>query len=152
MSKEALSLYEASSVVDTMKLALEYMDGTLVTDHLTGYERKRFVMDALRQAIHATELREQAEQAQPVAWRMRCTDPMRDWALMYRYPKSQEKFLNIEIQPLYTAPPPRQPLADEQLRDALRTCPHDTVENLRVRWLYAKDFARAIEAAHGIKE
>ena len=39
------------------------------------------------------------------------------------------------------------PLTDEQMRDALRTCPHDTVENLRVRWLYAKDFARTIEAA-----
>ncbi len=46
----------------------------------------------------------------------------------------------------------RKPLTDEQLRDALRDCPRDTVENLRVRWLYAKDFARAIEAAHGIKE
>lgn len=33
------------------------------------------------------------------------------------------------------------------MRDALRQCPHDTVENLRVRWLYAKDFARAIESA-----
>lgn len=38
-------------------------------------------------------------------------------------------------------------LTDEQMRDALRQCPHDTVENLRVRWLYAKDFARAIESA-----
>lgn len=37
-------------------------------------------------------------------------------------------------------------LSDEQLRDALRSCPHDAVEALRVRWLYAKDFARAIEA------
>ena len=37
-------------------------------------------------------------------------------------------------------------LSDEEMRDALRSCPHDTVENLRVRWLYAKDFARAIEA------
>ncbi len=50
------------------------------------------------------------------------------------------------------SPAQRKPLTDEQLRDALRTCPHDTVENMRVRWLYAKDFARAIEAAHGIKE
>jgi hypothetical protein len=46
--------------------------------------------------------------------------------------------------------PPRREwrgLTEEELRDALRECPHDTVENLRVRWLYAKDFARAIEAA-----
>lgn len=53
--------------------------------------------------------------------------------------------------PLYAAPQPhRQPLTEDQLRDALRQCPHDTAENLRVRWLYAKDFARAVEAAHGI--
>lgn len=38
-------------------------------------------------------------------------------------------------------------LTEEQMRDALRQCPHDTAENLRVRWLYAKDFARAIESA-----
>jgi hypothetical protein len=41
--------------------------------------------------------------------------------------------------------PPK--LTEEQLLDSLRDCPHDTVENLRFRWLYAKDFARAIEAA-----
>lgn len=46
--------------------------------------------------------------------------------------------------------PHRQPLTEDQLRDALRQCPHDTAENLRVRWLYAKEFARAVEAAHGI--
>ena len=51
---------------------------------------------------------------------------------------------------LYTGPPQRQPLSDEQLREALRQCPHDTVANLRSRWLDAKNFARAIEAAHGI--
>lgn len=79
------------------------------------------------------------------------------------------------VQPAYTAPQPtenlnckstqkrlatlwgyvkkesaRQPLTEDQLRDVLRQCPHDTAENLRVRWLYAKDFASAIEAAHGI--
>lgn len=47
------------------------------------------------------------------------------------------------------------PLTDEELREALRQCPPDAVENLRVRWLYAKDFARAIErtlaARWGIK-
>jgi len=32
----------------------------------------------------------------------------------------------------------------------LRQCPHDTVKALQMRWLYAKDFARAVERAHGI--
>ena len=52
---------------------------------------------------------------------------------------------------IVTLRPVQAPMTDEQMRDALRKCPHDTVENLRVRWLYAKDFARAIEAHHGIK-
>lgn len=38
-------------------------------------------------------------------------------------------------------------LTDEELRDALRTCPPDAIEPLRTRWLYVKDFARAIESA-----
>jgi hypothetical protein len=44
-----------------------------------------------------------------------------------------------------TPVPPR--LTDEMLRDCLRECPPDAIEPLRTRWLYAKDFARAIESA-----
>ena len=54
---------------------------------------------------------------EPVAWRIRCTDPMRDWVLMYRHPKTEEQFLNMEIQPLYTTPPQRKPLTDEEMQD-----------------------------------
>jgi hypothetical protein len=47
-----------------------------------------------------------------------------------------------------TAPQPaqRKPLTDEQMREVLRTCQSDAVELLRSRWLYVKEFARAIEA------
>lgn len=51
--------------------------------------------------------------------------------------------------PLYLAPPPPAEvplLTDVELRDALRSCPTDAIEPLRTRWLYAKDFARAIES------
>ncbi len=36
---------------------------------------------------------------------------------MYRYPKSEAQFSNIEVQPLYTAPPQRewQGLTDEEI-------------------------------------
>ena len=47
-----------------------------------------------------------------------------------------------------TTPPQRKPLTDEQMREVLRTCQSDAVELLRNRWLYVKEFARAIEAAH----
>ena len=54
---------------------------------------------------------------------------------------------------VYTSPPAqRQLLTDEQMREVLRTCQSDVVELLRSRWLYVKEFAGAIEAAHGIKE
>ena len=70
------------------------------------------------------------------------------------YPADQSPYLdNVdECFAVYTRPAARKvrPLTDEQMRDALRTCPNDVVQNLRVRWLYAKDFARAIERAHGI--
>ena len=46
---------------NALKLALGYMDGTLVTDHLVGYERKRYVMEAIREA-----LAEQPAQQEPV--------------------------------------------------------------------------------------
>lgn len=76
--------------------------------------------------------------SEPVAWRIRCTDPLKDWVLMYLYPKVEEKFLNMEIQPLYIAPPQRPwiGLTDEDIAEAF----------------YSKEaatgfgFARAIEA------
>ena len=49
---------------------------------------------------------------------------------------------------LYTRPQAREwmGLTDKEMRDALRQLPDDTEENLRIRWRYAKDFVRAIEA------
>jgi len=83
-----------------------------------------------------------AEQ-EPVAWRIRCTDPMRDWVLMYRYPKTEEQFSNMEIQSLYTTPPQRKPLTEEKFKHMLElfVIPPHHVEMV----------VRAIEAAHGIK-
>jgi hypothetical protein len=77
---------------------------------------------------------------EPVAWRIRCTDPMRDWVLMYRHPKTEEQFLNMEIQPLYTTPPQRKPLTDEEIE----TYRH--MIDWTAHWSYI-NFARAIEAA-----
>jgi len=51
--------------------------------------------------------------------------------------------------PVYTTPPQRKPLTDKQI-DAIRNqCPPSAGIDFDVR---CKDFARAIEAAHGIKE
>jgi hypothetical protein len=56
-----------------------------------------------------------------------------------------------EIAPLYTSPPPPQRtwvgLTDEQIEDIWADCPIDWDDQINIL-----TFARAIEAAHGIKE
>ena len=52
-----------------------------------------------------------------------------------------------EWMPLYTTPPKRKPLTDEQIVDTWADCPADHDDTINVLTL-----ARAIEAAHGIKE
>lgn len=42
---------------------------------------------------------------EPVAWRVRCIDPLREWVLMYKHPTTELQFSNMEIQPLYTTSP-----------------------------------------------
>ena len=109
--------------IDVMKQALEALDCIYSPLHVREIEKVGKAMSTLRTAI------EQAEKS------------------------NIKQVIHLYDKPPAAQPAPVQPavpLTDEQMREALRTCPHDTVENLRVRWLYAKDFARAIEAAHGI--
>jgi hypothetical protein len=70
-----------------------------------------------------------AEEQEPVAWLQTSTGCIRsDWG-----------FDKKGYEPLYTAPPARQPLTDEQISDLL---------TLNHGWL---ELARAIERHHGIK-
>jgi hypothetical protein len=89
---------------------------------------------ALRQAI------EQAEQAQPVATLEDLEQEI--------YENTREfvprNVMDWMLKRYYTAPPQRQSLTEEQLRNLM--------DDLEVGGEIAKDFARAIEAAHGIKE
>jgi hypothetical protein len=82
---------------------------------------------------------------EPVAWRITdgegdyeyCTDLPEDWSIQWsaRYGRKYE--------PLYTAPPQRKPLTDEEIEDLY-------FDKFSMGEL--KAFARAIEAAHGIGE
>ena len=128
-----------------MKLALEALE-------TGGWNKTTAAITALREALAsqgealASEAIEQpAQQQEPVAWRVRCTDPTRDWVLMYRYPKTEERFSNIKIQPLYTSPPAQRTwvgLTDEEIwaMDAYTMA----ITDQETRWLYR--LARAIEA------
>ena len=51
-----------------------------------------------------------------------------------------------KIIPLYTTPPQRKPLTDEEIAEVYEKCEWAS------GYVYWKEFARAIEAAHGIKE
>ena len=74
-------------------------------------------------------------QQEPVAW-------MSDHAVGFK----KSEFGATPTVPLYTSPPARKPLTDAQIETVWRSVQasdfHDCV----------KPFARAIEAAHGIKE
>ena len=66
--------------------------------------------------------------------------------------KPNESIINKDIVPLYTTPPQRKPLTDEEILHRVDThvggpSPSYPLDNSD--WL---NFARAIEAAHGIKE
>ena len=95
--------------------------------------------EALRMAA---DLLAQPEQ-EPVTWRYKIVDVFGRPAWTLKTPKSDTRVL--ESQPLYTTPPQRKPLTDEEIilivADCASSHQHTDIH-----------FARAIEAAHGIKE
>ena len=116
---------------EVMKLALEALE-------CTEYPQDHYdAITALREA-----LAEQPAQQEPVTWRYKIVDVFGRPAWTLKTPKSDTRVL--ESQPLYTTTPQRKPLTDEQILAVARGHynPHQRPEI---------SFARAIEAAHGIK-
>jgi hypothetical protein len=126
--------------IEAMKTALEAMEEL----HRTGdtqvfdlcYAPK--VIPALRLAI------EQAEKQEPVAWMVYTQDGQS--AYVTDIPNIQK---NQRALPLYTTPPQRQPLTDEEIREIAKgyalglAFPYDGPTTPEM-------FARAIERKHGI--
>jgi hypothetical protein len=80
---------------------------------------------------------------EPVAWLS--TDSIGERYLCFDKPLD-----NDPVQPLNTAPPQRKPLTDKAITKVIDSMPKK-MKGFMVDWdLY--EFARAIEAAHGIKE
>jgi len=90
----------------------------------------------------------EAEKQEPVAWMTIDSNGEEDdiW-----YDNPEGKLLESwSCKPLYTHPQPRKPLTDEQIDEIA-----DTVANMPLVGIvndFRTRFARAIEAAHGIKE
>jgi hypothetical protein len=96
----------------------------------------RRAIESLRQAI------EQAEKQEPVAWW--CCIPGQDAVLLFDEPRD-EQYPPGYKEPLYTSPPPRQPLTDEQRKGIT------AMWSKRHRNYTVGDIIDAVEAAHGIK-
>ena len=124
---------------EALKLALavlkEWRKG--FPDDWTDFDTE--AVTAIREALAQPE-------QEPVAWGM-----MNDDGKIYDCicPEEHDRVEGEYTVPLYTTPPHRKPLTDEEI-DKLPWEPHESnpmtfAEGLRY-------FARAIEAAHGIKE
>ena len=83
-----------------------------------------------------------SEKQEPVTWRYKIVDVFGRPVWTLKTPKSDTRVL--ESQPLYTTPPQRKPLTDEEIN---RIAKNYALSNPTT----PLHFARAIEAAHGIK-
>ena len=114
-------------------------DRELMQQALEALERYSGVDQRACDAEEALRERLAQPEQEPVAWRWkeRINSDFDSWVITSSEPPPYA----VEKQPLYTAPPQRKPLTDEQIS--------------RIWGSYLSrglEFARAIEAAHGIKE
>lgn len=82
---------------------------------------------------------EQAERQEPYAWEFAGTI-FHDKDEVFGWWNSDKDVSDTPPLALYTAPPQRQPLTDEEIKGVIRAGEYDSMEK----------FARAIERAHGI--
>ena len=122
--------------IEVMKQALEALEENMQDNVRGQWTKMDNACTALRQAIA------DAEQAHPAAVVSAVTKPGADgvrvrW--MGGFPQIGDR--------LYTSPPPRKALTDEEIKEL-----YGDDDNFRMTKKCVVAFARAIEAAHGIKE
>lgn len=126
--------------VNAMKQALEALEDV---QEAYGNHSKWFKdrVDAIRQAIELAQ--------EPVAWMYDFLDPdnweevIRNWVTQDYSDIEREKGFNVR--PLYTTPPYRQPLTDEELKKVW----YDTKSI--VGFYTFQEIVRVVEASHGIR-
>ena len=98
--------------------------------------------DETNNAIAALRKRLAQPEQEPVAWSFEARHIDTAWglAVSLKHPGQEHKYLR-NVKPLYTAPPQRRPLTEEEIG---RFCDE-------VYWS-PRQLVRAVERAHGIKE
>ena len=123
-----------------MRQALELALEAIEYVHDTG-DTQTFDMCYAKPALAALKEALAQPEQEPVAWRFQSA--VGGWA----YGKEPPIGSKYAVEPLYTTPPQRKPLTDEEISEyAERMEASDPTDSF---W---REFARAIEAAHGIKE
>ena len=141
---EALSAKHEGATTVALKLALEALEtcnwvddggyGHAEYDHVSTNKAITAIREALAQpdvARRSTESKETFDQQEPVAY-------LDEGLGAFYWAKDYKK--HVGFKPLYTTPPQRKPLTDEE------------IGRIAGETLDAWSCARAIEAAHGIKE
>ena len=131
------------SHIEAMKQGLEVLEECR-RDPRLKYEHPTIekAITSLRQTIAEAEKKEQ----EPVAWRHDMGEENGGWEYF-------EQASCPECQPLYTSPPQRQPLTDEQIDQAIEQVENE-VGGTTAAWdlVPPRNLVRSIlKAAHGIK-
>ena len=134
-------------IEDVLKQALEAMNAMLTHMGMDEDEWNKVTFNQMRKAI--TSIRQaiaDLEKQEPVAW---ITQNGKGWL---RWHRKEDAELNKNSVPLYTTPPQRKPLTVEKILHLVDThvgAPSMSYPLDNSDWI---NFARAIEAAHNIKE
>ena len=124
---------------EALKLALEALEHEADKGNDDAYKLER---DAIKEALAQPE-------QEPVTWRYKIVDVFGRPAWTLKTPKSDTRVL--ESQPLYTTPPQRKPLTDEE-KDKLANAWFSKDGDTDVAHRKAIALIEEVEAAHGIKE
>lgn len=87
---------------------------------------------------------------EPVDYRYKYLNFMGHEVWSYDLPTGQGSKV-LEVQALYTTPPRREPLSDEQIQAIRAECVNTPPDKASTAYGWAINFAREIEQAHGIK-
>ena len=119
---------------EALKLALDALSPD-------PYRSEWIVALDMDKAITAIKEALAQQEQKPVAWMYKILDYFGRPVWTFKTPKTDIRV--FESQPLYTSPPQRKPMTDEQIDEIAKKHIAEGTRSFEV-------FARAIEAAHGI--